>query len=101
MSKTKILKEFETKYGFVVKGPKKTDFEAQWELRKLEEIRDFLSKALDTIEKETREKMAEALRMKYQNYVEDRKRDDIGITEGYNQAVDEFNKTIDNYLKVK
>ena len=64
------------------------------------DVKEFLSKALNTIEKETKEKMAKALRME-----EDkagyrlRTKYDAGYDDGYNQAIQEFNEEIDNYLK--
>ena len=60
------------------------------------ELITFISKLL----KEEREKMAEALMMERDRAVYGAlTKYDSGYQDGYNQVVDEFNKTIDNYLK--
>jgi len=56
MSKKKILKEFNDEFGNIDKAVKD---EAYWDITKT--IKQFISKALDTIEKETKEKMAKTM----------------------------------------
>ena len=90
MSKKKILEEFAKKF-YNTTNYKELDgagyLYALWG-----EVECFLSQALDTIEKETKEKMAKALRMKETS-------PDDEYCEGWNDVVSILNENIDIYLK--
>jgi len=92
MSKKKILEEYKRNVGW---------HEAWCLIRtgrtnickcRVKDELDFISKALDTIEKETKEKMAKALRMKETS-------PDDEYCEGWNDVVSILNENIDIYLK--
>ena len=91
-TKDSLIKEFEKFRNPAIKPPHLIDDD--WDI-----VKQFLSKALDTIEKETKEKMAKALRMKEIKWQLEENYSDV-IYESYNDAVEVLNKAIDNYLKV-
>ena len=90
-TKDSLIKEFEKFRNPAIKPPHLIDDD--WDI-----IKQFLSKALDTIEKETKEKMAKALRMKEIKWQLEENYSDV-IYESYNDAVEVFNKAIESYLK--
>ena len=90
-TKDSLIKEFEKFRNPAIKPPHLIDDD--WDI-----VKQFLSKALDTIEKETKEKMAKALRMKEIKWQLEENYSDV-IYESYNDAVEVFNKAIESYLK--